>query len=113
MAHFHYQNHLNRVSRSFAFCIERLEGDFREWVGLSYLLCRILDTVEDAPWPSRQDREQAFARFEDFLEKGVSLEEVLNGVGLSRKLEWRFTADFRQRYTRQGTQDMIAGFGEK
>ena len=46
----YYQPHLDRVSRSFAFCIARLEGEMREWVSLSYLLCRLLDTVEDAPW---------------------------------------------------------------
>jgi phytoene/squalene synthetase len=63
----HYQTHLDRVSRSFAFCIARLEGEFRGWVGLSYLLCRILDTVEDALWASPQSREEAFARFEAYL----------------------------------------------
>jgi phytoene/squalene synthetase len=67
---FHYQQHLDRVSRSFAFCIARLEGDFRGWVGLSYLLCRILDTVEDAPWAASLERDTAFAAFEGFMNSG-------------------------------------------
>ncbi|MCO5141995.1 MAG: squalene/phytoene synthase family protein [Oligoflexia bacterium] len=63
------QNHLNRVSRSFAFCIERLEGELRDWVTVSYLLCRVLDTVEDSPWQSSVLREAAFTDFEDFLHR--------------------------------------------
>lgn len=73
----HYQAHLDRVSRSFAFCIARLEGDFRGWVALSYLLCRILDTVEDASWASPSAREEAFAAFEKFITVGAAEEEVL------------------------------------
>jgi phytoene/squalene synthetase len=72
----HYQSHLDRVSRSFAFCIARLEGDFRGWVGLSYLLCRILDTVEDALWASASQRAWAFGEFEEFVRVGSSPERV-------------------------------------
>ena len=43
-----YQTHLDRVSRSFAFCIKKLESPLRQWVSLAYLLCRVLDTVEDS-----------------------------------------------------------------
>lgn len=71
-----YQEHLNRVSRSFAFCIERLESPLRAHVGLSYLLCRILDTVEDALWPSRAHQEAAFDRFESFIRVCPAPEEV-------------------------------------
>ncbi len=76
----HYQNHLDRVSRSFAFCIARLEGDFRGWVGLSYLLCRILDTVEDALWISSESRDEAFSTFELFLGKAPTDAEVAEWV---------------------------------
>lgn len=72
----HYQKHLDRVSRSFAFCIARLEGDFRGWVGLSYLVCRILDTVEDALWPDAAAREEAFVTFEKFLLEGAEPGDV-------------------------------------
>jgi phytoene/squalene synthetase len=62
-----YQAHLDRVSRSFAFCIARLDGALRAHVGLSYLLCRIVDTIEDADWIEFKDQESAFERFDQFL----------------------------------------------
>lgn len=60
------QFHLENVSRSFAFCIARLESQLRHSVGLAYLLCRVLDTVEDSHWP-QADANQA-AAFDGFLE---------------------------------------------
>ena len=45
-----YQRHLDGVSRSFALCIPQLDQPFQERVALSYLLLRVLDTVEDAPF---------------------------------------------------------------
>jgi phytoene/squalene synthetase len=71
-----YQSHLNRVSRSFAFCIERLEGPLRNWVGLSYLLCRVLDTVEDAPWKNSKQQSEHFSKFLRFLHKTPETREV-------------------------------------
>lgn len=62
-----YQQHLDRVSRSFAFCIRQLPPPLREWVGLSYLLCRIVDTIEDASWPDPADQMRAFAAFDSCL----------------------------------------------
>lgn len=41
--------HLNRVSRSFALTIPLLPNPLADWVGNAYLLCRIVDTLEDAP----------------------------------------------------------------
>lgn len=66
-----YKSHLERVSRSFSFCIAQLDGDFRNWVSLSYLLCRILDTVEDANWAKPEQQAEAYLRFQEFLEKPV------------------------------------------
>ncbi len=40
---------LPRVSRTFALCIRFLPEDVRRSVLLSYLLCRVADTVEDSP----------------------------------------------------------------
>jgi phytoene/squalene synthetase len=62
-----YQNHLDRVSRSFAFCIARLPSPLREQVGLSYLICRILDTVEDADWPNKSLQAEQFIKFDELL----------------------------------------------
>ena len=64
-----YQSHLDRVSRSFAFCIERLPEPMRERVGLAYLLCRAIDTVEDATWQDPRDQDRGFRDFEAFLVK--------------------------------------------
>lgn len=71
-----YQQHLDRVSRSFAFCIARLDGDMRAWVGLSYLLCRMLDTVEDAIWAGQAQQDAAFDSFRSFLEASPAQAEV-------------------------------------
>ncbi len=62
-----YQEHLDRVSRSFAFCIARLDRPLRDYVGLGYLLCRIVDTIEDASWQDFHHQEAAFAAFDRFL----------------------------------------------
>ncbi len=62
-----HQPHLERVSRSFAYGISRLEPTLRASVGLGYLICRILDTVEDAAWPSRERQLQAFEQFDQFV----------------------------------------------
>ncbi len=54
---------LPRVSRTFALSIEALPADLRDPVRISYLLCRVVDTVEDAvgvPWPVREALFQAF-----------------------------------------------------
>lgn len=62
-----YSYHLKNVSRSFAFCIERLNNPFKNWVSLGYILCRLLDTVEDSPWAERDQQANAFEKFESFI----------------------------------------------
>lgn len=71
-----YQNHLDRVSRSFAFCIARLDGDLRTWVSLSYLLCRILDTVEDSEWPTPASKQHAFNIFQKKMQDPSALQSI-------------------------------------
>lgn len=71
-----YQSHLDRVSRSFAFCIARLEGPLRAQVGLSYLLCRLLDTVEDAEWTAFEQQQRAFENFDSFIAEPPSAPAV-------------------------------------
>lgn len=71
-----YQDHLNRVSRSFAFCIAELEGPLREWVSLTYLICRILDTIEDSSWPSIEHQLDQFAQFDHFLQDSPTRPQV-------------------------------------
>jgi phytoene/squalene synthetase len=55
-----YDRHLAGVSRSFAACIAELEQPLRRYVGLSYLLCRVLDTLEDAPWACSRAQHDSF-----------------------------------------------------
>lgn len=62
-----YQGHLDRVSRSFAYCISQLDAPLRGWVSLTYLICRILDTVEDAPWKRLSEQLRQFGQFDEFL----------------------------------------------
>lgn len=62
-----YQNHLNKVSRSFAFCISRLDAPLRRYISSSYLICRILDTLEDAAWDTKSKQLENFEIFENFL----------------------------------------------
>jgi len=63
----YYQTHLDRVSRSFALCIRQLPSPLRDWVGLSYLLCRLVDTIEDSHWPNLSEQLLIFARFDRAL----------------------------------------------
>ncbi len=44
-------------------------------------------------------------------DQGVSLEEVLSSIGLSHKLEWRFTKRFREKHTAKGKIDVIQDTG--
>jgi len=63
----YYQHWLDVVSRSFALCIPQLEPPYRDQVGLAYLLFRVLDTVEDAPFAEQATRQRQFERLRAFL----------------------------------------------
>jgi len=61
---------LPRVSRTFALGIQMLPEPFEPWVTVGYLLCRVVDTVEDTEdidWPTRR---RLFTAFEDALANG-------------------------------------------
>lgn len=62
-----YQTRLDAVSRSFALCIPQLEPPFRDHVALAYLLMRVLDTVEDAPFADKRAQADQFERWRGFL----------------------------------------------
>lgn len=82
-----YPAHLQRVSRSFAPCIAELVPPLREWVGLAYLLCRVLDTVEDAPWVDATAQQQHFGAFLALLETPPCAEAVTAwAAGLPRAI---------------------------
>ncbi len=70
------QYHLDHTSRSFAFCIARLSPPLRQWISLSYLLCRVLDTVEDSEWPTLEMKLQQFDEFQSFIQEKPASEKV-------------------------------------
>jgi hypothetical protein len=63
------QDHLDRVSRSFAFCIRQLPEPLKLWVGVSYLLCRVVDTIEDSDFPDPSLQSLAFDWFDQNIER--------------------------------------------
>ena len=67
-----YHQHLEKVSRSFSFCIMQLSSPAREWIALSYLLCRIVDTIEDSSWADEQLQTDAFKTLQLFLDTSLS-----------------------------------------
>ena len=71
-----YQRHLDAVSRSFALCIPQLDPPFRDRVALSYLLLRVLDTVEDAPFADRDLQQRQFDVFRRFLRRQPTRAQV-------------------------------------
>lgn len=75
-----YQTHLDRVSRSFAFCLAQLEPPFRPWLSLAYLLFRLLDTVEDAPWGDSGAQDRQFAELDRFVRVPPTSAEVADWI---------------------------------
>ncbi len=59
--------YLPRVSRTFALSIEALPARLREPVRVSYLLCRIVDTIEDEPGVPQAERTLRFDTFDRLL----------------------------------------------
>jgi hypothetical protein len=46
-------------------------------------------------------------------EQGISLEEILNRLGLTKQLEWQYTKQFSEKYTKIGQHDRIQGRGKR
>lgn len=55
--------YLQQVSRTFALTIPLLPAPLNDWVGNAYLLCRIVDTIEDDADLSCQDKQSHLAKF--------------------------------------------------
>jgi farnesyl-diphosphate farnesyltransferase len=58
---------LPRVSRTFALSIEALPLELRDPIRVAYLLCRIVDTIEDEPGVPQPERSLRFDSFEQLL----------------------------------------------
>jgi phytoene/squalene synthetase len=61
---------LPAVSRTFALGIRSLPDPFEPWITVGYLLCRVVDTVEDTPGLDWADRRRIFERFDHALHTG-------------------------------------------
>ncbi len=59
---------LPKVSRTFAICIRLLPSDLQHPVLVAYLLCRIVDTIEDTPDIPPAEKDRLFAHFSRCLE---------------------------------------------
>jgi len=70
------QAHLDQVSRSFAFCIRRLPQPLGRWVGMTYLICRVLDTIEDTTWKSSAEQVYMFEQFEKAIVDANACEKI-------------------------------------
>jgi farnesyl-diphosphate farnesyltransferase len=60
------QRHLDSVSRSFAIVIPFLEMPLRHYLATAYLLCRVVDNIEDSGQPAAWKRRR-FAEFTQLL----------------------------------------------
>lgn len=80
---FKWQNeHLNKVSRTFALSIEYLPNPLEEFTSMQYLLCRIPDTIEDAYHIESDKKKELLALYESVLHRGKteSPEEFVKAV---------------------------------
>jgi len=62
--------HLNKVSRTFALSIEYLPTPLEEYTSMQYLLCRIPDTIEDAYHINSEDKIKLLNLYENVLHRG-------------------------------------------
>jgi farnesyl-diphosphate farnesyltransferase len=62
-AHRRYlDDQMKKVSRSFALVVSYLERPLREYLGIAYLICRVVDNIEDTTEPYTWQQQ----RFDDF-----------------------------------------------
>lgn len=62
------------VSRTFALSIPELPRPVDAWVGCAYLVCRIIDTLEDRPGTSECERQIMFGRLLEILGPPVDVD---------------------------------------
>lgn len=61
---------LPKVSRTFSIGIQMMPAPLEAWITVGYLLCRVVDTVEDTPSIQWATRRRLFTGFEDALVTG-------------------------------------------
>jgi farnesyl-diphosphate farnesyltransferase len=121
---------LPKVSRTFALCIRLLPPDLEHPVLLAYLLCRIADTIEDAPALPGAEKSKLLSHFRSCLDDGgpdagpiaerfadprTDEEELTNRADTVLR-EFRRLPSFHQSAIRPWVQEMcsgMAGFASK
>src|SRR3954447_22323803 len=71
------EKHLGNVSRSFAIVIPFLEMPLRHYLATAYLLCRVLDNIEDCAQPVTW-KQQRFAEFAQLLSNPLDASAILS-----------------------------------
>ena len=90
---------LKKVSRTFALNILILPKKLRYQVLLSYLFCRIADTLEDDPRLSPSKKGELLEQFHDLFPYSRSKEEKLNEFRSLLPLEWKDSGYWDQMLT--------------
>ena len=84
---------LPQVSRTFALCIRFLPDDVRHPVLLSYLLCRVADTLEDAPELEPAAKQSLLALFARSLDDAtIDLTPLAEATAARQDADARLTA---------------------
>src|SRR5512145_447243 len=71
------EQHLGSVSRSFALVIPLLEMPLQHYLATAYLLCRVVDNIEDCTQPAMW-KQQRFAEFMQLLRDPREASAVLS-----------------------------------
>lgn len=69
---------LPKVSRTFALSISQLKEPLKSEVCIAYLICRILDTIEDSPTLSFERKKKAISIFLDLLKGKKNDNNIFN-----------------------------------
>lgn len=67
---------MNKVSRSFAIVVRNLEEPLNDYMSTAYLLCRVVDNIEDCTQPFAW-KEQRFQEFYQLIEEPANAPQIL------------------------------------
>lgn len=76
-------------------------------------LCHLLDAPEVLTISSADKIVYRVLGNLDRGEQGISLEEILQSIGLGRSLQYQFTKAFRERWTQKGFEERLYSRGRK
>jgi len=101
--------HMNKVSRSFALVVSYLEEPLRQQMATAYLICRVLDNIEDCGQPFWW-KEKRFVEFLTMLDEPELAPETLTRWGWE---PWPLlTTDERLLMRREGGQELWRIYGQ-